>query len=213
MADNEAPSATRTHWQLVYETKLPDRCSWYQATPTRSLQCIDATRAKRGAAIIDVGGGASTLVDHLLELGFTDLSVLDVVNPPLAASRDRLGPKSSSVKWIVSDVLAWSPQRRYDVWHDRAAFHFLVTAADQQRYVEVLREALAPGGHVIIGTFARQGPDRCSGLPVQRYDANSLGAVLGPQFQLVRGAEDRHVTPTGDVQQFFFGVWRFNPGP
>jgi 2-polyprenyl-3-methyl-5-hydroxy-6-metoxy-1,4-benzoquinol methylase len=212
MADDETISERAKHWQLVYEKRLPERCSWYQAMPTRSLQFIDATRAKRGAAIIDIGGGASTLVDHLMENNFTDITVLDLLNTPLAAARARLGPKSSVPKWIVADILKWEPQRQYDVWHDRAAFHFLTNPADQRRYLDTMRSALAPGGHVILATFGLRGPEKCSGLPVQRHDAASLGSLLGPQFELVRSAEDRHVTPAGDVQQFFYGVWRLTPG-
>jgi len=211
MTESDASAERRKHWQLVYETKLPDRCSWYQATPMRSLQFIDASRAKRNAAIIDVGGGASTLVDHLLENSFTDITVLDLINSPLAAARERLGAHAVRRQWIAADILEWTPQRRYDVWHDRALFHFFTAPAEQQRYVEVLRQALVPGGHAILATFGVRGPEKCSGLPVQRHDAASIGAVLGPEFELVRSAEDRHVTPGGETQQFFFGMWRFNP--
>ena len=198
------PAERRGHWEGVYASRGPSEVSWYQARPAVSLDLIAATGAGPDAGIIDVGGGASTLVDHLLDAGYRNLAVLDVAAGALAACRARLGARAEAVEWIVADVTAWEPERTCDVWHDRAVFHFLTEAADRRAYVTTLRKALAGRGHLIVATFAPDGPPRCSGLPVVRYDAASLGAELGEGFRLVETRREEHVTPAGTVQPFLY---------
>jgi SAM-dependent methyltransferase len=196
------------HWENVYRTKSEREVSWFQETPSTSLELIRAASATRHSAIIDIGGGASRLVDALIDEGYAAVTVLDVSESALAAARTRLGHAAAGVTWIAADVVRWSPPQSYDVWHDRAAFHFLTDAADRTAYVECLREALAPGGHAVIATFALDGPERCSGLPVIRYDATSLGKVLGDAFRLVETRLHDHHTPMGSTQRFQFSMFR-----
>ena len=162
-----------------------------------------ATGVGIDASIIDIGGGASQLADALLADGFRSVTVLDVSEKALATARDRLGPTAEHVTWIIADVTAWRPDKAYDVWHDRAAFHFLTEPSDRAAYAEHLREAVRPGGHVIIGTFAPNGPERCSGLPVARQVV-SIGEALGPSFKLIESRRHDHRTPSGSVQRFQF---------
>jgi SAM-dependent methyltransferase len=194
----------QTHWQNVYQTKGERDVSWFQEVPAISLNLIQATGVGPDASIIDIGGGASRLVDALVTEGFRSLSVLDVSEKALATSRERLGPRAKNVAWIVADVTAWRPDKSYDVWHDRAAFHFLTDPADRAAYAESVRNAVRPGGHVIIGTFAPDGPERCSGLAVIRHDAASIGNVLGRSFKLVESRRHDHQTPGGSIQRFQF---------
>jgi SAM-dependent methyltransferase len=198
------------HWENVYRTKGEREVSWFQETPTISLELIRLAGATRGSAIIDVGGGASRLVDALVDEGYEAVSVLDLSESALAAAKTRLGQAAARVTWMVADVVKWKPPRRYDLWHDRAAFHFLTDEADRAAYVVCLREALRPGGHTIIATFALDGPERCSGLPVIRYDAASLGKVLGDTFTLVETRPHDHHTPMGGTQRFQFSLFRHN---
>jgi SAM-dependent methyltransferase len=198
----------QAHWEHIYETKEENELSWYQTSPAVSLDLIRATGVKRAAAIIDVGGGASRLADSLLDEGFVALTVLDLSEKALAAAKSRLGPRSAKVTWIVADVTVWEPSKTYDLWHDRAAFHFLTEDAGRRAYAERVTKAVRPGGHVIIGTFAPDGPERCSGLPVLRHDAASIGAVLGDRFALVQTRRDDHVTPAGVTQRFQFSLYR-----
>ena len=198
----------RTHWQKVYQTRSPTEVSWYQPVPHRSLELIQAAGPPPETAILDVGGGDSTLVDHLLAAGYTDISVVDVARAALDAARARVGAAGGGVQWIAADITAWRPVRRYGLWHDRAVFHFLVDPTLRAQYVEVLRAALVPGGHVVIATFGPEGPTRCSGLDVRRYSADELSAELGPLFRLVRSQIEEHVTPAGLAQQFLYGWWQ-----
>jgi SAM-dependent methyltransferase len=198
----------KTHWQTLYETTTATDLSWYELVPARSLELIEATGVPQDAAILDVGGGTSTLVDHLLRAGFTDVTVLDIAAAAFAAARARLNVAATQVHWIEADVTRWQPDRQYSIWHDRALLHFLIDPAERMRYVEVLRAALAPGGHVVIATFGPEGPTRCSGLDVQRYAADDLGTVLGARFSLVRSAVQEHITPVGHAQQFSYAWWR-----
>jgi trans-aconitate methyltransferase len=202
------PDWRQTHWQTVYATKAEDEVSWFQASPAPSLEAIALAGSQHGSAIIDVGGGASRLVDHLLAEGFRDVTVLDLSGAALDAARVRLGAEAAKVHWIVADVTAWEPPRTYDIWHDRAAFHFLTEAPDRAAYVARLTRALKIGGHAIIATFATDGPERCSGLPVMRYDAMSLGQALGPAFRLVDTWRHEHATPRDARQRFQFSVFR-----
>jgi SAM-dependent methyltransferase len=194
----------QTHWQNVYQTKDEHDVSWFQEVPTISLDLIRATGVAADASIIDVGGGASRLADVLVAEGYHSVSVLDVSEKALATSRDRLGPRAENVAWIVADVTAWQPDKTYDLWHDRAAFHFLTEPADRTAYAGCVRKAVRPGGHVIIATFAPDGPERCSGLPVVRHDAASIGEALGPSFQLIESRRHDHKTPGSTIQRFQF---------
>jgi ubiquinone/menaquinone biosynthesis C-methylase UbiE len=196
---------SKEHWEKVYTTKATDTVSWFQPHAGLSLDLIEATGVSRDAAIIDVGGGASTLVDDLLANGYTDLSVLDLSAAALAAAQRRLGSRAARVQWIEADVTkADLPARRFDVWHDRAVFHFLTSAEDRAAYVQTVFRAVKPGGHVIVATFAEDGPNQCSGLPVMRYRADELHAEFGEAFSLSSHQKEAHHTPSGKVQQFVY---------
>ncbi|QOZ73100.1 class I SAM-dependent methyltransferase [Bradyrhizobium arachidis] len=197
-----------THWQSVYATKGETEVSWFQASPTISLEMIRAAAPDHDAAIIDIGGGASRLVDALLRDGYRDLAVLDLSADALDATKKRIGAAASTVDWIVADATTWRPMKTYDVWHDRAAFHFLTDPHDRAAYVERLRTAVKPEGHVIIATFAPDGPEKCSGLPVQRHDSASLAAELGPEFALVETRRETHHTPWDSTQAFQFSRFK-----
>jgi len=198
-----------THWEAIYRTKDVHAVSWFQAEARRSLDLITSINPDRSAQIIDVGAGASVLVDNLLAAGYGDISVLDVSEAALQISRDRIGTDSSRVKWIRADVLrAHLDEGAYAVWHDRAVFHFLTDAADRQAYVEQVRRAVRPGGHVLVATFAEDGPEYCSGLPVVRYSADGLHSEFGSDFQFVRSEHEDHRTPGGAEQSFLYCLCR-----
>lgn len=207
MSDRTTSDRT-THWQNVYATKGEAEVSWFQASPAISLEMIRAASPDRAAAIIDVGGGASRLVDALLQDGYRNLAVLDISANALGTAKKRIGAAASTVDWIVADVTTWRPAKTWDVWHDRAAFHFLTDPHDRAAYVERLRSAVASDGQVIIATFAPDGPEKCSGLPVQRHDSDSLSAELGPEFELVETRSETHHTPWHSTQAFQFSRFR-----
>jgi SAM-dependent methyltransferase len=194
----------QAHWNNVYRTKREDEVSWFQASPTVSLDLIHASGIEHNASIVDIGGGASRLVDALLDEGFTDVTVLDLSEESLATAKARLGARAARVTWVVADVTRWVPMRIYDLWHDRAAFHFLTAPEDRAAYAERVSRAVRAAGHVIIGTFAPDGPERCSGLPVARHDAESIGHALGPPFELIESRRHDHQTPMGGSQKFQF---------
>lgn len=194
----------RQHWNTVYATKPADTVSWYQAVPQVSLDLIGRAAVSRQAAIIDIGGGASLLADRLLQAGYSDVTVLDIAETALAATRARLGADAARIHWVVSDITTWHPARRYDLWHDRAVFHFLTAEADRNAYLAALRAGTQAGSQVVIATFAPDGPERCSGLPVQRYAPQELAAVLGDDFALAETAREDHRTPGGNIQHFQF---------
>jgi SAM-dependent methyltransferase len=196
------------HWETVYATKGENEVSWFQENPAPSLELIELAQLSPESAIVDIGGGASRLVDSLLARGFCKVTVLDLSESALGAARARLGDRADHVLWVVADVTTWEPPQSYDLWHDRAAFHFLTDEAARSAYVDRLKKALKPGGHIIIGTFALDGPERCSGLPVTRHDAVSLATTLGPEFELIDSRPDAHVTPWGGTQQFQFSTFR-----
>ncbi|NBU50849.1 MAG: class I SAM-dependent methyltransferase [Betaproteobacteria bacterium] len=202
------PDDRKIHWETVYQEKSETQVSWFQESPALSLELISALTPAPEASIIDVGGGASRLVDELVMRGYGDVTVLDLSQAALQAAQARLGAKAHGVEWIAADATHWRPQRTYDLWHDRAAFHFLTSPDDRAHYIQRLTEALAPGGHAIIATFALDGPDRCSGLPVVRYDAAALGAELGDVFSLIDTRAHAHSTPWGSIQRFQFSVFR-----
>jgi ubiquinone/menaquinone biosynthesis C-methylase UbiE len=196
---------SKDHWGKVYTAKATDAVSWFQPHADLSVNFIKSTGVSRDASIIDVGGGASTLVDDLLATGYTNLSVLDLSAAALAAARSRLGEKASSIQWIEADITnANPPYHQFDIWHDRAVFHFLTSDEDRETYVQTVFRAVKPGGHVIVATFAEDGPDQCSGLPVMRYRANELYAEFGGAFSLLSHEKEAHHTPSGTVQQFVY---------
>lgn len=190
------------HWDGVYARKRDDEVSWFQRAPTVSLAWIRNLGLPPEAPIVDVGGGASRLVDHLLGDGHCAITVLDISEEALATTRARLGEDAGHVTWLVQDAASWRPAQTYRVWHDRAVFHFLTDAERRQGYLNALTAGVATGGRFIVATFAPDGPETCSGLPVQRYDADDLAALLGPDWRLVETAREDHTTPDGRVQPF-----------
>lgn len=202
------PIQAREHWQQMYSTRQEQELSWFEEAPAISLELLLAPPLEIDAPVLDVGGGASRLVDALLDRGFTQAAVLDISAAALEKSKRRLASRASQVRWIVSDITSWEPDVKYRAWHDRAVFHFLTTAEQRFAYRSTLEKAVAPGGTVVIGTFALDGPERCSGLPVQRYSPESLAAELGRSFSLTTVRWVDHATPSGKVQRFQFS--RFN---
>jgi len=196
------------HWSQVYTDKAPTEVSWYQEAPEPSLRALERFGASPSSSLIDVGGGASNLVDALLAQGWTDLTVLDIAAAALDAAKVRLGPLARKVHWEVADITDWQPGRQYDVWHDRAVFHFLTELDQRKAYRRALLACLAPAGLVIMATFALDGPEKCSGLPVQRYDAASLAEEMGDQLSLVEGWREEHLTPWGARQSFNWCAFR-----
>lgn len=196
---------TQTHWDKIYTQKAPDQVSWYRPHLEVSLALIEQAGAGPSASIIDVGAGESTLVDDLLARGYPNLTVLDISQAAIAASRKRLGDTAEHVRWLVADITqAELEPSAYDAWHDRAVFHFLTTAADRRAYVRQVVRAVRRGGHVIISAFGPEGPTKCSGLEVVRYDAESLHAEFGANFRLISSSRQLHETPFGTTQQFLY---------
>lgn len=196
------------HWEGVYGSKVPTEVSWFQEAPTVSLELIFATGIDKDAWIVDVGGGASVLVDHLWGQGYRHLTVLDISAAALEHAKARLGHEAQEVEWVAGDATLWEPPRSYGLWHDRAVFHFLTDANDRRAYKTVLEHAVAPDGHVVIATFALDGPEKCSNLPVQRYSPETLAAELGEGFALEDTAVEDHQTPAGKTQKFTYCRFR-----
>lgn len=195
----------KDHWEHVYQTKSADSVSWFQEHAQRSLELIKSIQASHASSIIDVGGGASTLVDDLMADGYENLAVLDLSAHALAVARKRLGDKGDRVRWIVGDICSVAlPAQAFDIWHDRAVFHFLTDPADRRAYVEQVMRCVKPGGHVIVATFGPEGPDKCSGLPVERYSPEGLHGEFGSAFQLIEHASEAHRTPMGHIQHFIY---------
>lgn len=200
---------SKEHWEHVYTSKSTDAVSWYQPHADRSLQFIEKSGVASTAALIDVGGGASTLVEDLLGKDFQDITVLDLSSSALDAAKARLGARANRVKWLEADATSASlPVHAYDLWHDRAVFHFLTAPEDRRAYVRSVLRAVKPGGHVIVATFAEDGPVQCSGLPVMRYSAAELHAEFGSAFELVAHERELHHTPFGTTQQFTYCYFR-----
>lgn len=197
----------RAHWEDVYGRKTEDQVSWFEADPALSLALIRAAGFGPEASVVDIGGGASRLAGALKAAGHAHVAVVDLSAAALDAAKARLDD-AGGLDWIVADVTAWTPPRHYDVWHDRAAFHFLTSEADRRAYARALDAALRPGGAAIIGTFAPDGPETCSGLPVMRHDGASLQAVLGDGYALEAERRHAHKTPWGAVQRFQFSTFR-----
>lgn len=194
----------KNHWEKIYSDKSPLEVSWYQKEPTMSLQLIHNTRIAQDAPIIDVGGGASVLLDYLCNEGYTNISVLDISAKALACARDRLGDKASDIGWYEQDVTKFHPPKKFALWHDRAVFHFLTDESDRRDYVNVLKRALPLNGHFIIGAFSLGGPTICSGLDIVQYDAKKLVSELGEGFELMEERAEVHVTPADKRQQFTY---------
>lgn len=195
----------REHWHRVYRKKTSEQASWYQEHPTDSLDLIRATGLGKQARILDVGGGTSKLVDFLLEMGFTRVGVLDIAGSALAEAQRRLGASADRVEWIEADVRTFQPSHSWDLWHDRAVFHFLTDPADRVAYHAVLDRTVPEGGHVLLATFGPQGPTHCSGLEVVRYSPTELAAEFGPTLRLIESRTERHRTPSGAEQEFVYG--------
>jgi ubiquinone/menaquinone biosynthesis C-methylase UbiE len=203
------PTSPERHWESLYRTKSPTQVSWYQPEARLSLDLICRVAADPDAPIIDVGGGASTLVDGLLGAGYRGISVLDLAPAALTRAQERLGQPAAQVRWIVADVLDPPlPSASYDVWHDRAVFHFLTDPQDRARYVAQVTRVVRPGGHVIVASFGPDGPSRCSGLDVVRYSPEGLHEEFGPAFRLLDSAKEDHRTPSGSVQAFVYCLCR-----
>ena len=195
----------KTHWENIYHTKESSQVSWYQLHPTMSLQYIQNTGVSKTGHILDVGGGASTLVDHLLDDGFQKISVLDISAEALGIAKQRLGQRAELITWLEADITKVKlPHHQYDVWHDRAVFHFLTKQEDRKRYIYAVKESVKNGGHVIVATFADDGPEKCSGLEVTRYNPQSLHSEFGTDFELIDSTREEHHTPFGTEQKFIY---------
>lgn len=202
-------STERTaHWQAIYDVKPLDTCSWYQPIPTTSLDLITAMSLPQDAPILDAGGGDGFLVDHLLARRFTDVTVLDISSKAIERAKDRLGEDASRVKWIVADVTTFEPDRPYALWHDRAAFHFLTSSEDRKAYLKALRVGTSDASKVIVATFSTNGPTKCSGTVIQQHDDVSLKETFAADWTPIRTFSIEHVTPSGGVQEFVFGVFQ-----
>lgn len=196
---------SKEHWEKVYQSKSADQVSWFQEHAGKSLEMIRSVRSSLSDRIIDVGGGASTLVDDLIADGCQSVSVLDLSEAALDVAKTRLGPQADRVGWIAGDIrTAELPEAGFDIWHDRAVFHFLTDPADREAYVRQVMRAVRPGGHVIVATFALDGPEKCSGLPVRRYGPGELHGEFGPAFELVGSSSELHKTPWGSEQSFVY---------
>lgn len=196
------------HWNDVYSNKSESELSWYQDDPSVALGLMEKAGLTTKSAVIDIGAGTSRLMERLLDRGLDDLSAIDLSESALAAARLRLGERERAVKWIGADITRWEPTQTYDIWHDRAVFHFLVKSEDRIAYMQRLSQCVAPGGHAIIATFASDGPEKCSGLPVARYNPTSLAETLGADFSLVTHQFHLHHTPWGTQQSFQYSLFR-----
>ena len=196
------------HWDTFYETRNHTDVSWYQSQPTKSLELIESTGVSSDAALIDMGGGASTLVDHLVDRRFSDLTVLDISPLGMRQAQDRLGSRAGQVSWVVADIRNFEPQREYSLWHDRALLHFLTARPDRDHYISALKRALVRGGYLVLATFGPDGPLKCSGLEVRRYSVETTRQLLGAGFDLCSQELCEHETPTGETQQLLYTVWK-----
>lgn len=194
----------RNHWNKIYLSKKPNEVSWTQDVPLTSLKFIDGFKLSKSASIIDIGGGDSKLVDFLLKEGFTDITVLDISEEALTKAKARLGANAKNVHWIASDITDFKPERHYDLWHDRATFHFLTAKDEIEQYLNVARQAVKNNGYITIGTFSEQGPDKCSGLEIKKYSEETLQEQLKKGFEKLRCFTEDHITPFKTMQNFLF---------
>ena len=204
-------SDRKSHWENVYNDKSPLEVSWYVKEPVMSLQLIHNTQTALDAPIIDIGGGSSVLVDHLCDDGYINIAVLDISANALAYAQERLGDKASSIEWYEEDITRFDPPHRFALWHDRAVFHFLTDKSDRSKYVNVLKHALEPNGHLIIAAFAIGGPTKCSGLDIVQYDADKLKAELSDDFDLIDMQDEMHTTPSDKEQKFSYFHFAYKP--
>ena len=201
-------SDRRDHWENIYGARHPGEVSWHQETPALSLELIRRSGVSEGGRMIDVGGGASRLADSLVAAGYTQVSVLDISPRALAHARERMGARAKQVNWIEADITSFVPVETYDVWHDRAVFHFLTEESDRQKYADCALRSLKPGGALILAVFAPDAPETCSGLPVRRYDASLVRDAFGDAFELVREAAETHATPWKTEQKFGYFLFK-----
>jgi len=192
----------KSHWNGVYEGKSESEVGWFQNKPERSLKLIGCSGVPQSGAVIDVGGGASLLVDYLIRDGFENITVLDISSTALRTAQERLGESAKLVDWIEADITRFQTTEQFDLWHDRAVFHFLTQASERKRYVDLLHQTIKPGGHIIIAAFAMGGPKKCSGLDIVQYDATKLSQELGELFTLIEQEDEMHITPSGNEQAF-----------
>lgn len=198
----------KSHWEKIYQTKKPGEFSWFQESPRVSLDFLNRFHLPKTARIIDIGGGDSLLVDHLLDQGYQDITVLDISETALQRARERLGARAAQVRWIVADVADFRPDQGYDCWHDRATFHFLTEDPEINRYIQAARSALRPGGYLVLGTFSEQGPEKCSGITIKRYSESGMSERLRQFFRKIRCIRVEHLTPINVVQSFIFCSFR-----
>lgn len=198
----------KDHWENIYQTKQLNEVSWYQPTPQTSLVFIQELNTPLSAKIIDVGGGDSFLVDHLLKLGYTNITVLDISEAAINRAKTRLGDSSKKVKWIITDITEFNPTEKYDVWHDRAAFHFLTKEDEVKKYLEIVQKSVIINGNLIIGTFSEQGPTKCSGIEIKQYSEESLIKLFEPNFKKLNGKTVNHQTPFNTDQNFTFCTFK-----
>lgn len=203
-------SERKAHWEKVYATKELSEVSWYQPVPETSLNFLKAAKLSKNAKIVDIGGGDSFLVDHLLEEGFTDLTVVDISENALERAKKRLGEKAEAVKWMVADAAALELDEPVDFWHDRAAFHFLTQKKDIENYLQALNHSIKKGGTVVIGTFSENGPTKCSGIEIKQYTEQSMTELFDESFQKIKCLETTHQTPFNTIQEFVFCSFRKN---
>ena len=201
---NQSDFNRKAHWEEVYSVKQSTEVSWYQQHPEKSLELIKTTVADTSSRIIDIGGGASTLVDFLLNDGYQNLCVLDIAHSAIEQAKTRLAEKANEVNWLEQDITEFSAEQPYDLWHDRAVFHFLTHSDDRTSYIQTLSKVLKPGSHAIIATFGLDGPEKCSGLEVVRYSPETLSATLGNTFKLEQTSKEEHATPSGATQSFVY---------
>ncbi|MBS1505946.1 MAG: class I SAM-dependent methyltransferase [Bacteroidetes bacterium] len=203
----------KTHWENIYETKAESDFSWFQPYPQTSVDFINLFKLPKTASIIDIGGGDSHLADALLELGYTDITVLDISATSIERAKARLGDKATAITWIASDIVDFEPHRKYDFWHDRAAFHFLTTEIQIIKYLAIVKQGISPGGHLVLGTFSDKGPNKCSGLDVKQYTEASMSALFEKDFKRIKCVEETHVTPFSTQQNFVFCSFQRTPMP
>lgn len=201
---------SKDHWENIYDTRKLTDVSWYQPIPETSLKFVAESTIPKTARIIDIGGGDSFFVDHLISEGYLDITVLDISEKALNRAKNRLGKDAVKVKWVVSDASKFHPEEQYDFWHDRAAFHFLTEEKDIQSYFTALLKGIKPGGHLVLGTFSENGPTKCSGIPIRQYSEKSMEDLLKPEFEKVRCLSVNHETPFQTVQNFIFCSFRRN---
>jgi 2-polyprenyl-3-methyl-5-hydroxy-6-metoxy-1,4-benzoquinol methylase len=201
-------SERKQHWENVYETKSDDEVSWYEETPATSLSLITDLNLNKDAVIIDVGGGNSNLIGKLQQQGFSKLSVLDISKKALERTKYKLEQKAEKIQWIVSDILDFQPNQQYDLWHDRAVFHFLTQSEDIDSYVELVSQSVKKNGYFILATFSKSGPLKCSGLKISQYDKETLLGLFNAEFNLIKSFEEVHHTPFNSEQNFIYNLFQ-----